>query len=51
MQYIAKPLRQFVLDLISAHLYDLVILSVACLVASMSFCQPNLIFRSDLHSM
>ena len=36
MQYIAKPLRQFVLDLISGHLFDLVILSEVCPVASMN---------------
>ena len=48
-----KTLRQFVLDLISGHLFDLVILSVVCFVASMHVIlfKPNLTFRSDLHSM
>ena len=50
----AKPFRLFVLlDLISGHLFDLVILNVVFPVASMHIIlfKPNLIFRSVLHSM
>ena len=45
IQYIARPLRHFQWDLVSKHLYDLVFLSIACLVT----CMHIILFRHNLN--
>ena len=45
IEYIARPLRHFQWDLVSKHLYDLVFLSMACLVT----CMHIILFRHNLN--
>ena len=45
IQYIVSPLRHFQWHLVSKHLYDLVFLSIACLVT----CMHIILFRHNLN--